>query len=181
MTIDASLVQRLKDALDVRGALDFLRRAIGTPSVTGEEAAFARMLADELTALGAAEIALEDFAPSRPNVRGVLKGATPGPRLLLTGHTDTVHVRGWSERWKGTERESPFSGALLSAEIGPVAPYFPQAKSPSESVPQMPQIPCTGTAPIGSSIRSHSSRSIPRITTTPATPPSRTAPVGLTQ
>ncbi len=117
MTFDASLVHRLKDALDAEGALDLLRRAIGTPSVTGEEAAFARLLADELTALGAAEVALEDFAPGRPNVRGLLKGATPGPRLLLTGHTDTVHVRGWSERWKGTERESPFSGALVDGAV----------------------------------------------------------------
>jgi hypothetical protein len=26
-----------------------------------------------------------------------------------------VHVRGWSDRWAGTERESPFSGALVNA------------------------------------------------------------------
>ncbi|MBV8473794.1 MAG: M20/M25/M40 family metallo-hydrolase [Hyphomicrobiales bacterium] len=117
MTIDAPLVQHLRDALDADGALALLRRAIATPSVTGSEAAFARLLADELTALGAVNVSLKDFAPGRPNVSGVLKGATAGPRALLTGHTDTVHVRGWSERWAGTERESPFSGALVDGAV----------------------------------------------------------------
>jgi acetylornithine deacetylase len=36
---------------------------------------------------------------------------------LLIGHTDTVHVRGWSERWAGTERESPFGGALVDGDV----------------------------------------------------------------
>ena len=117
MSIEASLIARLKAALDADGALDLLRRAIGTPSVTGAEAAFAGMLAEELTALGAADVSLKDFAPGRPNVRGLLRGAAPGPRLLLTGHTDTVHVRGWSERWAGTTRENPFGGALVDGAI----------------------------------------------------------------
>ena len=39
-------------------------------------------------------------------------------------------------------------------------PYLPVANSPRLSVPQMPQTPCTGTAPIGSSMRSYSMQSI---------------------
>ena len=37
--------------------------------------------------------------------------------LLLIGHTDTVHTRGWKERWAGSERESPFSGAVADGAV----------------------------------------------------------------
>jgi acetylornithine deacetylase len=117
MSVDASLIARLKAALDANGALALLRRAVGTPSVTGAEAGFAGVLAEELAAIGATDVSLKDFSPGRPNVRGVLRGASAGPRLLLTGHTDTVHVRGWTERWAGTERESPFCGALVDGAV----------------------------------------------------------------
>jgi acetylornithine deacetylase len=117
MTIDPALIERLRDALDSRAALALLRRAVGTPSVTGAEAAFAGLLAEELKALGAEQVVLSDFAPGRPNVRGLLRGVTAGPRVLLTGHSDTVHVRGWAERWAATERESPYGGALVDGRI----------------------------------------------------------------
>ena len=117
MMNDALLITRLRETLDAEGAVDLLRRAIGAPSVTGSEAAFARLLAEELTALGATSVTLTEFAPGRPNVRGVLRGATAGLRVLLTGHTDTVHVRGWSEKWAGTQRESPFGAALVDGAI----------------------------------------------------------------
>src|SRR5208283_6197853 len=58
-------------------------------------------------------VVTRDFAPGRPNVWGVLRGEGGGPRLMLTGHTDTVHVRGWAERWVGTERADPFGGAVV--------------------------------------------------------------------
>ena len=117
MTIDAELIVRLKAALDRDGAIDLLSRAVGTPSVTGAEAAFAHLLAGELKALSARDIILTDFAPDRPNVRGLVLGAGGGSTLLLTGHTDTVHVRGWSERWVGSERESPFAAAIIDGEM----------------------------------------------------------------
>ena len=112
-----ALIERLEAALDTAGALALFRRAIAAPSVTGAEAAFAALLADELTTLGAEEVTVADFAPGRPNVRGLLRGAAAGPRVLLTGHTDTVHVRGWAERWAATERENPFCGALVDGAI----------------------------------------------------------------
>lgn len=117
MTIDSELVSRLRSALDAEAAISLLRRAVGTPSITGEEAAFARLLGTELEALGASDVTLSDFAPGRPNVRGLLRGEGDGPCLLLTGHTDTVHVRGWAERWAGTERENPFSGAIVDGAM----------------------------------------------------------------
>jgi acetylornithine deacetylase len=117
VTFDPALIERLKGALDTAGALALFRRAIAAPSVTGAEAAFAALLADELTTLGAEEVTVTDFAPGRPNVRGLLRGAAAGPRVLLTGHTDTVHVRGWAERWVATERENPYCGALVDGAI----------------------------------------------------------------
>ncbi len=115
--IDQAFVSRLRQALDRDAALALLRRAVGTPSVTGNEKAFAELLAGELQALGAADVRLRDFAPGRPNVSGLLKGAGGGPVLLLAGHTDTVHVKGWTERWAGTARQDPFGGAVVDGAI----------------------------------------------------------------
>jgi acetylornithine deacetylase/succinyl-diaminopimelate desuccinylase-like protein len=117
VSLDACRIARLRNALDEGEALALLRRAVAAPSVTGNERAFAGLLADELRALGAADVVVKDFAPGRPNVSANLAGAGGGPRLLLTGHTDTVHVRGWAERWAGTERADPFSGAVIDREI----------------------------------------------------------------
>jgi acetylornithine deacetylase len=116
MILDPKLIARLNAALDAGAAIDLLRRAVATPSITGNEAAFAKMLAGELAALGADDVALADFAQQRPNVRGLRRGKGAA-RLLLIGHTDTVHVRGWEERWAGSERESPFSGAIVDGSI----------------------------------------------------------------
>ena len=119
MQIDPTLVSRLRSSLNEDAAVSLLRRFVGTPSVTGDEAAFAGLLADELTSLGADEVTLVDFAPGRPNVRGLLRGQRTGSRpcLLITGHTDTVNARGWSEHWAATEREDPFSAAMVDGAV----------------------------------------------------------------
>ena len=119
MQIDPALVSRLRSSLNEDEAIAMLRRFIGTPSVTGAEARFAQLLADELRSLGADQVALVDFAPGRPNVCGLLCGQQTGagPCLLVTGHTDTVHVRGWSEHWAGTERENPFSATIVDGAV----------------------------------------------------------------
>ncbi len=103
-------------SLDRDRAVALLRRAIGYPSVTGEEASFAAMLADALPTAGAS-VNVGDFLPGRPNVWGVREGTGGGRKLLLTGHTDVVHVRGWRERWSGTEREDPFAAPIVDGEI----------------------------------------------------------------
>src|SRR5579863_6894114 len=116
-TLNAQLIGRLREAFEAERALALLKRAIGTPSVTGDEAAFAALLAGELTALGAESVTLRDFAPGRPNVWALRRGRPGADTLLMIGHTDTVHVRGWSEHWAGTERESPFAAALVDGAI----------------------------------------------------------------
>lgn len=113
----SSTLARLQESLDKTHALALLRRAIATPSVTGEEAAFAAMMKDELVSIGAEGIALREFAPGRPNVWGLRKGRPGAGTLLMVGHTDTVHVRGWKEHWARTEREDPFGGALVDGAV----------------------------------------------------------------
>ena len=75
------------------------------------------MMKDELVSIGAEGIAFREFAPGRPNVWGLRKGRPGADTLLVVGHTDTVHVRGWKEHWAGTERENPFGGAIVDGAV----------------------------------------------------------------
>ena len=111
------LTPRLEAHLDLPAAVALLRRIVGHASVTGAEAGVAGALAEELRAIGAEAVTLRDFAPGRPNAWGRRAGAAGGPHVLLVGHTDTVHVRGWRERWVGTERADPFGGAIVDGEL----------------------------------------------------------------
>lgn len=110
------MIGRIREAFDARHALELLQKAISISSVTGDEANFAGWLKGELTALGI-EASSAEFAEGRPNVWGLRKGRGTADTLLLIGHTDTVHTRGWEERWAGTERESPFSGAVVDGAV----------------------------------------------------------------
>jgi acetylornithine deacetylase len=112
-----SVLSLLREAFDGDHALALLTRAVATPSVTGQEAAFAALLKDELASIGAEDVTSKDFEPGRPNVWGRRPGRIGGDTLLLIGHTDTVHVRGWRERWADTDREDPFCGALVDGRI----------------------------------------------------------------
>src|SRR5688500_1521163 len=98
------------------GPLATLQAAIRHASVTGQEARFADYLAGLLPEIGVEPI-VTDFLPGRPNVWGVKRGQGGGRRLLLVGHTDVVHARGWSERWAGTERADPFGAAIVDGEV----------------------------------------------------------------
>lgn len=101
-------------------ALALLQAAVGIPSVTGTELAFAQFVAEQMQALGAAQVHVDECLPGRANARGVILG-TEGDRktgaaphnLMVLGHLDTVHVRGWQEHWAGTERESPFAAPII--------------------------------------------------------------------
>ena len=113
----ASLHARIRAAVDQDGAIALLRRVVGTPSVTGGEGQVAKVIADELRAVGVGGVKTAEFLPGRGNVWGVRRGTGNGRSLMLTGHIDTVHVRGWSERWKGTERESPFAAPIVDGQF----------------------------------------------------------------
>ncbi|MBV9703308.1 MAG: M20 family metallopeptidase, partial [Methylobacteriaceae bacterium] len=110
-------IPRLRGAFDRDGAVALLRRAVACESVTGNEREIAALLADELRALGASDVEVHDFLPGRGNAWGIRRGTGGGNSVLLMGHTDTVHVRGWRERWAGTERADPFGGAIVDGAL----------------------------------------------------------------
>jgi len=105
------------DAVDRTTAMATLQSAIRHASVTGAEASFAGYLAGLLRDLGMDEVTLREFLPGRPNVVGIKRGSGGGRQLLLIGHTDVVHVRGWRERWAGDVREDPFGAAVVDGAV----------------------------------------------------------------
>ena len=111
-----SAIDRLERAQDAEADIALLRRAINCESITGNEIGFARFLQDEIAGLGLSA-GLADFAPERPNVWGRMDSPEPGPALMYVGHTDTVRVTGWSDRWKGAPQEDPFAAAIVDGEI----------------------------------------------------------------
>jgi acetylornithine deacetylase len=110
-------IDRLEPHLDMVEPIALLRRIVGCDSVTGKEAGVAGLLAEELRELGAEGVTQRDFLPGRPNAWGRRQGGADGPHVLLIGHTDTVHAKGWRERWAGTEREDPRAGAIIDGEL----------------------------------------------------------------
>ncbi|MCO6049274.1 M20/M25/M40 family metallo-hydrolase [Mesorhizobium sp. RP14(2022)] len=116
MSISIELIPTLDPLLNRSEAISFFRDAIACESITGNEANFVGWLEQRMTALSLAP-SVSAFAPGRPNIWGERKGMGGGPRLLFVGHTDTVHVRGWADHWRGTERENPFSGAVVDGAV----------------------------------------------------------------
>lgn len=64
------------------------------PGAAGE-GAVADAIAAHMRGLGL-DVRVEEVAPGRPNVIGVLEGSARGPSLMFCGHTDTVGVEGMS-------------------------------------------------------------------------------------
>ena len=64
------------------------------PGAAGE-GAVADAIAAHMRGLGL-DVRVEEVAPGRPNVIGVLEGSASGPSLMFCGHTDTVGVEGMS-------------------------------------------------------------------------------------
>lgn len=53
---------------------------------------------------------LEEVCPGRFNVVARVRGASPGPRLLLNGHLDTVSVEGMAAPFKPVEKDGRIFG-----------------------------------------------------------------------
>jgi acetylornithine deacetylase len=88
------------------------------------EAEIAEYIAQTLDDLGL-EVTIQEVAPGRPNVIGILKGSGDGRSLMFNGHTDTVGVEGMSEPFSGAIRDGKLYGrgaqdmkASLAAMIG---------------------------------------------------------------
>jgi acetylornithine deacetylase/succinyl-diaminopimelate desuccinylase family protein len=80
--------------------LQFLRDLVATPSPTppGDERAVAARIQQELASLQLGEAQIIAAQPERPNLLLKIKGAHPGPTLVLNGHTDTKPM-GNREEW----------------------------------------------------------------------------------
>jgi acetylornithine deacetylase len=72
----------------------------------GEIAAF---IAIEMRRVGL-DVSVEEIAPGRPNVVGVLEGRHPGRALMYCGHTDTVGVTGMSDPFTPIDRDGRVYG-----------------------------------------------------------------------
>jgi acetylornithine deacetylase len=82
------------------------------PSLTAGasgEAAIAAFLARHISDLGL-EVHLQDVAPGRPNVVGVLDSGRPGRSLMLCGHLDTVGVDGYDRPFEPVIRDGRLYG-----------------------------------------------------------------------
>jgi succinyl-diaminopimelate desuccinylase len=96
---------------------ELTRRLVRIPSVyrPGEaganEAEVAAAVAECLRAEGLA-VHVDEVAPGRPNVLGVLEGAAPGRTLCLEGHTDVV-TEGDPQAW----RHPPFEAVLEDGRV----------------------------------------------------------------
>ncbi len=110
--------QRLLHLIDDRqeAAISFLRQMIAIPSVTGDEAAIQKFLAQYMSGIGLevdmwetdwealkkhpAYIPVDRGYAGRPNIVATMKGTGGGRSLLLNGHTDVIPVNdgvGWSD------------------------------------------------------------------------------------
>jgi len=97
-------------------ALDLLKTLVAIDSVNPSlvpgasgEAAVARALAEHMRALGLA-VHIQEVAPGRPNVVGVLEGRRPGRSLMFCGHIDTVGVAGMPRPFDPVERDGRVYG-----------------------------------------------------------------------
>lgn len=78
------------------------------PGARGERA-IADAIAAHMRGLGL-DVELQEAAPGRPNVIGVLDGRAPGPTLMFCGHTDTVGVAGMDAPFDPVERDGRLYG-----------------------------------------------------------------------
>jgi acetylornithine deacetylase/succinyl-diaminopimelate desuccinylase-like protein len=116
-------------AIDERRLVDLAIRLVSTPSFTGSEEACARVMQDELRALGL-EVQWQQVEDGRANVLGTWPGEGDGPTLMFNGHLDTSYSG--LEPWlagipgfqpQGFERDGRIYGLGISNMKGALACY----------------------------------------------------------
>jgi acetylornithine deacetylase/succinyl-diaminopimelate desuccinylase family protein len=96
------------------------------PGAPGERDV-ADAIAIEMRRIGL-DVVVEDVAPGRPNVVGVLEGRTPGRSLMFCGHTDTVGVAGMNDPFTPIERDGRLFGRGAQDMKGGVAAMIDAAR-----------------------------------------------------
>lgn len=89
--------------------IEFCKKIIGTPSLSGEEGQVAKLFEAEMKKLGYDEVFTDDWG----NVIGVVKGGKPGPVIMYNGHMDAVSIGDLSS-WNGYD---PYGGEIDKSSV----------------------------------------------------------------
>ncbi|MDO4393913.1 MAG: M20/M25/M40 family metallo-hydrolase [Bacillota bacterium] len=76
--------------------LNFCKRIIQTPSLSGKESEVSKLFVEEMNKLNYDEV----FVDAWGNAIGIIKGTKPGPTIMFNGHMDTVDT-GDYDTWEG--------------------------------------------------------------------------------
>jgi len=98
-----SVIRLLRDLVAINSVNPTL-----VPGAPGERE-IADAVAAEMRRIGL-DVTIEDVAPGRPNVVGVIEGKARGRALMFCGHTDTVGVSGMSDPFTPVERDGRLYG-----------------------------------------------------------------------
>lgn len=110
-------------------AIDSVNPAL-VPGGAGE-ARIAGFIAEHLRRLGL-DVQVQEAAPGRPNVVGVLDSGRPGPALMFCGHVDTVGVEGMQAPFDPIVRDGRLFGRGSQDMKGGVAAMIDAARVVSE-------------------------------------------------
>src|SRR6266542_1463186 len=114
-------IRLLKDLV----AIDSVNPSL-VPGAAGE-GAIAAAVAQHLRAMGL-DVEIQEAAPGRPNVIGVLEGRSRGRSLMLCGHMDTVGVEGMKTPFDPIERDGRLYGRGSQEMKGGVAAMIDAAR-----------------------------------------------------
>ncbi|HXF98188.1 MAG TPA: M20/M25/M40 family metallo-hydrolase [Gaiellaceae bacterium] len=125
--------------IDERRLADLALRLVSTPSFTGSEEACARVLGEELRALGL-QVQWQQVEEGRANVLATWPGEGGGPTLMFNGHLDTSYSG--REPWlqgipgfqpQGFERGGRIYGLGISNMKGALACYVEAVRALQEA------------------------------------------------
>ncbi len=115
-------------------AIRLLRELVAIDSVNPSlvagaagEGAIAGAIAAHLRRIGL-DVELQEAAPGRPNVIGVLEGRRKGRSLMFCGHTDTVGIEGMTAPFDPVERDGRLYGRGAQDMKGGVAAMIDAAR-----------------------------------------------------
>ena len=100
------------------------------PGARGE-GAIADAIAAHMRRLGL-DVEVQEAAPGRPNVIGIVEGRAPGPALMFCGHLDTVGVEGMDAPFDPVERDGRLYGRGSQDMKGGVAAMIDAARVTAE-------------------------------------------------
>jgi acetylornithine deacetylase/succinyl-diaminopimelate desuccinylase family protein len=106
-----ALKQRVWDRIRESDLVDLSRELVRRPSVTGQEKEVSDYIVSVMNDIGMAGKGVEG-EPGRPNAVGTLKGETGTPKVMLSGHLDTVPI-GDPKKWI----TDPYGGEVIDGKI----------------------------------------------------------------